>query len=109
MGKWMYTIQNGAKLRNAIDNAETKEDEANIISILRDCYKEVIDSFKTDEDNEGVVYDFEEIYDFLEGDDEIILNEKCEEYGFDSNTDMIDSKLAEFYDICDEHRIFVGI
>ena len=48
------------------------------------------------------------------GDDEIIENcdngkESISDYGFDSTDELVDERLTEFYDLCDEYGFWVEV
>ena len=92
MASWNYTCKNGEALRNAIDGENTVK----ILKALINCYKE-IRSMLTEDDS---LYDSDievSIYDIQDR-----LN------GGDTEEDDVDILLEEFYDLCDEVRIWVA-
>ena len=103
---WIYTIKAGAELRDKIGNSDVLKEQADIIVGIRKCCKEVMNRFKDDED---ILFDFEELYELMDGEAEIILNGEWEEIGFDNAEDLINERLRELYDICDDNAIFVGL
>ena len=83
MSKWMYTINNGQALRDAID----AEDIQLVIKCLTDCCKELLEKLNG-KDKENFAEDVQDIIDTL--------------YDRDAeDVDVINDCLADFYDICD--------
>ena len=103
---WIYTIKAGAELRSKIGSSDILKEQSDIILGIIKCCKEVMERFKDDED---IVYDFEELYELMDGEAEIILNSEWEEIGFDNAEDLINERLRGLYDICDDNKIFVGL
>ena len=92
MANWNYTCKNGKTLRNAIDGENTVK----VLKALINCYEE-IRSMLTEDDS---LYDSDidvSIYDIQDR-----LN------GGDTEEDDVDILLEEFYDLCDEVRIWVA-
>ena len=92
MANWNYTCKNGKALRNAIDGENTIK----VLKALINCYEE-IRSMLTEDDS---LYDNDievSIYDIQDR-----LN------GGDTEDDDVDILLEEFYDFCDEMRIWVA-
>lgn len=92
MANWNYTGKNGKALRNAIDGENTVK----VLKALINCYEE-IRSMLTEDDS---LYDSDieiSIYDIQDR-----LN------GGDTEEDDVDILLEEFYDLCDEVRIWVA-
>ena len=112
MAKWIYTCKGGKELRNLIDRAGTWEMSIRVLEQLKKCYKEILDNYPWEEE-----YDECEVASAascLEGDDIVIKNwmngiEDIEEYGFDTDYDLVDARLMEFYALCDEYRIWVEV
>jgi hypothetical protein len=108
MASWKYKLEaEGKKLRQFID----EEKEAEIIEQLQLCYKSLINKLSP-EDKENYGDSVEESYYLLDGEADTIRNNPDEiinEWGFDSITELIDERLAEFYDHCDDVKCWVGI
>lgn len=110
MAKWIYTCKGGTELRNLINRSGVWEISIEVIKQLQRCYKEIIENYPwEDEYDKG---EFEEAADLLIGDDLIIerwMNgeEDIEEYGFETDEDLVDARLEEFYNLCDSYRIWV--
>ena len=92
MANWNYTCKNGKALRNTIDGENTVK----ILKALINCYEEIRSMLKEDDS----LYDSDievSIYDIQDR-----LN------GGDTEEDDVDILLEEFYDLCDEVRIWVA-
>ena len=92
MANWNYTCKKGKALRNAIDGENTVK----VLKALISCYEE-IRSMLTEDDS---LYDSDievSIYDIQDR-----LN------GGGTEEDDVDILLEEFYDLCDEVRIWVA-
>ena len=92
MANWNYTCKNGKALINAIDGENTVK----ILKALINCYEEIRamlaeDDSLYDSDIEVSIYDIQDR-----------LN------GGDTEEDDVDILLEEFYDLCDEVRIWVA-
>lgn len=56
--------------------------------------------------------DFEELHSLIEGEPQSCRNNDLaliREYGYDSFEELVDSRLSDFYDLCDSHRVWLGI
>ena len=101
--KWPVAFDESAvmSLHDLIEQGESPENIANIITKLRELSQAAI----------KVSSDFEEFYNLLDGEAELVLHDP-DEFSeiFDGMTlqAYVDMRLAEFYDLCDEHRIWVG-
>ena len=86
---WEYTLKSGKKLRSSIDEG----DPMKVLDALRQSYKELLDADIIDD------YDYEsgtgnfELYD---ADDEDI-------------EESVDYELDDFFDLCDNLRVWVPI
>lgn len=87
--KWKYTINSGSALREAIDN----EDAEQAVKCLLLCYKE-LQSKLTEEDKDCRGMEIEDAIFNLEN--------------FDIDED-VDDYLEDFYDLCDELRVWIEI
>ena len=96
MRKWKFTIKKGKELRELI----FKHDSVGVILKLREICDDLI--------KKG--YDeFEELYYLLEGEDDIIKEGRLEEFNWNNDEELVDDRLTEFYDLCDNNDIFVGL
>lgn len=107
MTKWIYKLKRGSELRRLIEEAETTENLLEILQKLKNCYQEILTSYPFEDEYDK--YDIQEALDFLEGDDEIIQEKELGEYGFENAEDLIDNRLEEFYNLCDDYRIWIGL
>ena len=89
MAKWIYTLNWGKQLREAID----EEDVEMVVKCLICCYREMLIKL-SDEDKEWKQFDIEDAIYNLEN--------------FDEDED-VDEYLEWFYDLCDELRIWVAM
>lgn len=112
MAKWNYTY-NGAHLRGLVNSGdESAQNQIEILDTLQSAYNHIIAHCpKLDEyDRERL----EESRDLIDGDDEIVKDyhenpRTIKDYGFESATELIDARLAEFYDNCDYFRIWISL
>ena len=112
MAKWIYTCKGGKLLRSLINRAGAWEMSVEIIQQLQKCYKEIIDNYPWEDDWDKD--EFQEALALLDGDDTIIMNwmnggEDIAEYGFNTDAELVDERLEEFYNLCDSYRIWVGV
>lgn len=89
MSRWEYTLKSGRKLRSSIKDG----DPMKVLDMLRQSYKELLDvGIIDDSDYESYIEDFE-LYD---ADDEDI-------------EESVDYELDNFFDLCDNLRVWVPI
>ena len=112
MAKWTYTCKSGKELRNLIDKSGDWEESVQILNQLQKCYQEILDNYcwRDDYDKDS----FQEAMDLINGDDKIITDwmngtNDISEYGFDTYEDLVNERLEEFYNFCDEYRIWVEV
>lgn len=91
MSKWIYTINSGKALHEAIN----ADDEQQTVKCLLQCYKELYDKL-SDEDKEWKGWDIEDNMDSLIN---IDLDDE----------DNINCALDDFYDICDDLRAWITL
>ena len=91
--KWDYILKNGGNLRAAIRS----EDPYAVIRELRKCYDELLDQGKIDE------YDYESWTDQL---DETLDDMEYEDDEYEV-LEMAEYELGEFWDLCDNIRVWV--
>jgi hypothetical protein len=100
MAQWNYTLKWGKQLREAIYD----EDATMVVKCLIACYRELLNKL-SDEDREWYEVDIEEaitdINDFID-----CLNRIGIE---DEDEDEINGYLENFYDLCDELRVWVAL
>lgn len=88
---WDYNLQSGDELIQAIDS----EDYVTVINALRDCYQELLDNdLITQDDFDSYTEDFDLYDDFSDWDDP---------------ESTVNYELEQFYDLCDNIRVWVGI
>ena len=110
MAKWIYTCKGGMELRRLINNSGTWEMSIEVIHQLQECYKEIIENYPWEDEYDKD--EFQEATDLINGDDLIIENwmngeEDIRNYGFNTDEDLVDARLYEFYELCDGYRIWV--
>lgn len=108
MRNWKYRLEfEGKKLRELINNSNSGKDKAEIVLYIRKCCEILMKKFEEDSDE---YYDIEELYDLLNGDDEIILgDEDIIDYGFENTEELVDSRLYDFYSLCDDIDCWIGL
>jgi hypothetical protein len=95
MAKWKYTLNSGKTLREAIEN----EDMEQVVKCLLLCYRELLD--KLDEWDEE---DYEiDIHDSI---GVLMAYELCPD---EDDEDYLNDQLEEFYDLCDELRVWITL
>jgi hypothetical protein len=108
MANWKYNLgEDGKLLREYI----LAEQSAEIIEHLQKCYQFILGKL-TSKDKEDYQYEIEEAYYLLEGEADIIRNEPeviTDEWEFDDVQSLVNSRLSEFYDICDRIRCWVAL
>lgn len=112
MKNWKYKLQAGKKLRELIysEEMEGEELEVAILKQLQVCYQELLEK-----ENLFDEYDrdrIEENLNVLDGDDQLVhlyygRDPEWFDYGFDSAEELVNSRLDEFYDLCDALDIWV--
>lgn len=108
MKQWKFTVTNGKELRKAIH----EENGVAVINALKKCYEEILYNYNFDD--EADEEKFRDGYNFVFGDDEIIENcdngkEDISDYGFDSTDELVDERLTDFYDLCDECGFWIEV
>lgn len=108
MPNWKYKLESEGKLlRQLIE----EEKEPEIIEQLQVCYKKLINKL-TPRDKEDFLDNIEESYYLLDGEADVIRNTPdvvVNEWEFISIVDLIDNRLREFYNHCDDVRCWVGL
>lgn len=87
--QWNYTLKCGDKLRSAINS----EDPIRVVNVLKDAYGELLDAGFIDNDD---YYRYVSELDFYDPDDEDL-------------EDSVDYNLEDFWDLCDELRVWVPV
>lgn len=88
---WDYNLQSGDELAQAIDS----EDYEAVIDALRNCYQELLDNdLITQDDFDSYTADFDLYGDFSDWDDP---------------EDTVNYELEQFYDLCDNIRVWIGL
>jgi len=106
--KWKYNLkEDGIALRELVND----EKEAEIIEQLQKCYYNLLSQLVP---NDKAYYGsaIEEAYSLLDGEAEVIRNNPDEiinEWEFTSIEELINCRLREFYNICDDVRCWVEL
>lgn len=101
MSRWKHHIKNGKKLRKAIND----DDNVQILEALKECYKEINRIMVS-------VFDDDDLEDILsEIDNQLDNCKNYEDYDMteDDVQDEINYILRNFYDFCDDWRIWVDL
>lgn len=114
MVKWKYELRDGAReLRRLIDRSleYDRENNAKIIEQIQVCCKRLLNQL-TDKDKEYYEDDIQDLLDVMDGEADALRNNPdivTNDWGYDSTTELIDGRLAQFYDICDDCRCWIAI
>lgn len=108
MRTWKYRFEpEGKQLRELIAGEETKENQAAIVNYIRLCCDKLMKRMKEDDYGYREVGD---LYYLLDGDDELILgDEDISNYSYENRTELVNDRLAQFYDACDYASCWVGL
>lgn len=101
MSRWKHHIKNGKKLRKAIND----DDNVQTLEALKECYKEINRIMVS-------VFDDDDLEDTLsEIDNQLDNCKNYEDYDMteDDVQDEINYMLRNFYDFCDDWRIWVDL
>lgn len=96
MAKWIYTLESGSALGDAIDNDEL---ELTAQCILH-CLEELVNKL-SDEDRAWKGFDIEDLAESINS----FLGDGNDE---EEAVEIINNFLSDFYDICDDVRAWVG-
>lgn len=96
MAHWTYTLRWGKTLREAI----TAEDTEMVVKSLIACYRELLNKL-SEEDKEWCEEDITLAIDSLDYIDRMGVE--------DEDEDEINDHLEEFYDLCDELRVWIEV
>ena len=94
MAKWIYTLNSGSDLREAIENDDLETTAQCLVSCAKELYNQLSEDDKTYRGDA-----VEDLIDCVTADID---------YG-DVNEDELNDYLDDFYDICDDVRAWVGI
>ena len=95
-GQWRYHEELGSTLRKYIEEENYSDILKTINKIAKKWARKLHD------------YNFEELEQITDGEWELTYDE-IEEFGYDSIVELVDERLSELYDLCDEHRIFLEL
>lgn len=101
MSRWKHHIKNGKKLRKAIND----DNKIQTLEALKECYKEINKIMVS-------VFDDDDLEDILsEIDNQLDNCKNYEDYDMteDDVQDEINYLLRQFYDFCDDWRIWVDL
>lgn len=117
MGRpWKYKLKTGTALRKAVEDSDEFgfEGSALVLDRLEDCCREAMKLTEHEEDaheHYGVYTKFEDLLGLIDGEAEVIRTKPeiiVSEWEFVGGvTQLVDERLAEFYDLCDEFRMWV--
>ena len=112
--KWKYRLRSGKALRTSIENATDLKSIAFMLTRLQKSCSEVMEWAQDDpeaDDYSSAYSQFEELYELLDGEPEVIRDEPqvLFEWGFTGADQLAEMRLQEFYDLCDEHRVWVEL
>jgi len=106
MAKWNYNLgEEGLKLRELTVISK----EAETIDQIEICCRSLLKQL-TDKDKEYYEDKIEYLINLIAGEADTIRNnpdEITKEWGFDDIEELVNSRLSEFYDICDGCRCWV--
>lgn len=108
---WNYHLEEeGKKLRQLVDGEETYENSATCLDQLRVCCKKVMNILEG-RDKELYYFDFEELYELMDGEPEILRTNPDEilDWEFNDATELVNDRLEQFYNLCDGVRVWVGL
>lgn len=110
MNKWNITLVSGPLLRESIRTAihattEIPEQQAHVLDVLEKCVAECIATLP-----ECDTFDFEEFQGVITGEAEYVRKRDpfIREMGFNNAEELVDERLDQFYDLCDQHKVWVG-
>lgn len=111
MEKWNYTF-NGSHLRELVHGADSEQNQVEILNTLQNAYNDIIANCKTLDEYD--IERLEESRDLIDGDDEIVKDffknpRTIHDFGFESSTELVDSRLEEFYYNLDYFRIWISL
>lgn len=101
MARWEYTLKFGPALKDAIRD----ENPESILDALVACFTEInkaMPDYYDSDDLEEDLMDISDLHDSLENYDEYGMT-------YDDVVENIDGMLYNFYDMCDNLNIWVGI
>ena len=108
MANWKYDLRgDGILLRQLIK----EEKEPEIIEQLQKCYQVILKKL-TPRDKENYEYEVEEASNLLDGEADILKNNPdviINEWDFNNTRELVNSRLQEFYNICDDVRCWVAL
>ena len=101
MATWNFKLKSGKALRQAIDS----EDIVDILTALEDCWREIHEKMPDDYDENDLENDLDEIENQLDN------AENYDDYDMSEEDvrEEVDYLLDQFYDFCDNVRIWVEL
>lgn len=109
MKEWKYTIY-GRGLRESIANMRNSDilevsDVKQILELLKSCYEQI----KSRIDEYDWEFEFDFPYEIVIDDIVILENWRGHFPGFEDLGELVDDRLTEFYDLCDDYRIWISV
>lgn len=109
--KWRYTCAGGKRLREAITATGTTDGcrykrEAAAMTALENCLTEIVSKV-----SEADADEFQMLKDLISGEAELISSQSplIKEMGFATSAELVDDRLHQFWDLCDEYRVWVAV
>ena len=93
MAKWIYTLESGSDLREAIENDDLEQTAKCILKCLRELTHKLLEAGDPIKD-----FDIEALDD--------LVTEDIDSGDFDE--DRLNEYLNDLYDICDNYRAWIG-
>lgn len=109
MKKWKHTIYGRGLRENVVNMRDSNilkvSDVKQTLELLKYCYNQI--QSRIDEDEWEIYFGWP--YDIVVGDIEILENWSGQFPGFEDLRELVDDRLFTFYDLCDEHRIWISV
>ena len=101
MARWRYTLKTGKELREVLqeDNCEKT------LNVLDKCWREIYDALPDEYDEDDLANDLANIENELDN----VENYESYDMTYEDVEDNINYLLSEFYDFCDNMRIWVEL
>lgn len=110
MRRWLIELESGRSLKKAIKTAafatsDVTEKQAKVLNALEESVSECVEMLP-----EHMTIDFEDFQRLIDGEADLIRTRDplIREMGFKNATELIDGRLDQFYDLCDQYKVWVG-
>ena len=120
MAVWKYELlHDGARLRELTNNDDdSAKNSADVLEQIRCCLR-LLKMKLTSSDKEDYEQKIEDLIELMDGEPELLRIEDNDErddrlmdIGYDSmetHLDLVNERIAEFYDLCDECGCWIGL